>query len=377
MHESRREPRALSRITCQVHHRLSREITQSLAEMEMDTVLVESGRTVRELRKKRPLNLPGTIVRIDDAPAELFRITVPTEHEPDVMQAMIAAAELDTPGRGSIFSQQISEYSTCPIHAAPGKAGIRPGRSLLHDLTLITCILSMPGSGEQIARLALELGTGVPVVTLGEGTGVRDRLGLLRITIPPEKELVHLLVPEHDANEIMRLLIEEGRLDRPGRGLVYRTPVSSGLLDTKLRVGYQEHAASIEQIIAAVDELKRGTSWRKRFASADAFGGDPAAHLRLTNRELAIICSEGRAGELVQAAIAAGAGGATTSRIRRLNLESGDSRATTLERSIISVPANLTEAIIDALFTAGAVSDDGIDRIQLLDAPATFSHVGR
>lgn len=376
MHSSADAPRELSRITCQVHHRLSRSVTDCLSRLAVDTVLVESGRTVRQLRRRRPLGLPGTIVRMDDAPTEIFRIAVHIEDEMTVMREIIAAAEIDTPGRGSIFSQRIDEYSACHVPRIPD-AGSEPGpRALLHDLTLITCVLSMPGSGEQIARLALELGSCVPVVALGEGTGVRDRLGLLRITIPPQKEIVHLLVPEHDANEIMRLLIEEGRLDRPGRGLVYRTPVRVGMLDTRLRVGFQEHAASIEQIIAAVDELKRGTSWRKRFASVEAFGADPTTHLRLTNRELAIICSEGRAAELVQAAISAGAGGATTSRIRRLNLDSGDSRATALERSIISAPADLTEGILDALFEAGAVSDDGIDRVQVLDAPATFSHAG-
>lgn len=374
MSDAVRSPRRVSRVTCHVHHRVSHRITEALVALGVDSVLVESGRTVRQLRKARPFGLPGSIVRLDDAPAEVFRVTVPVDAEATVVATLIRAAELDAPGRGSIFSQRIDEYGEAepPRIAAPPDA--EPRRTLLRDLTLITCILSMAGSGEQMARVALDLGSCVPVVTLGTGTGVRDRLGLLRITVPPDKEIVHLLVPEHDANEIMRLLIEEGRLDRPGRGFVYRTPVEAGLLDTSLRIGKQDHAASIEQIIAAVDELKRGTGWRKRFATIDPHGGDPTRLLRLDNREIALVCSEGRAGRLVDAAIAAGAGGATTSRIRRLPIADTEGGVAARERSTISVPGDIVEPVISAMVDAGAISEEFGGRIQVLDAPAAFSH---
>lgn len=45
-----------------------------------------------------------------------------------------------------------------PAHRLPG---------LLQSLSVITCIMSMNGSGEELAKLALELGTGVPIVSLG------------------------------------------------------------------------------------------------------------------------------------------------------------------------------------------------------------------
>lgn len=367
-------PRRASRITCHVHHRLSHRTTEALVGLGVDSVLVESGRTVRQLRKARPFGLPGAIIRLDDAPAEIFRITVPPGAEQTVVETLIRAAELDAPGRGSIFSQRIYEYGNFELPRITSRAEEGVRHTLLRDLTLITCILSMAGSGEQMARVALDLGSCVPVVTLGTGTGVRDRLGLLRITVPPDKEIVHLLVPEHDANEIMRLLIEEGRLDRPGRGFVYRTPVEAGLLDTSLRIGKQDHAASIEQIIAAVDELKRGTGWRKRFATIDPHGGDPTRQLRLGNREIALVCSEGRAGHLVEAAIAAGAGGATTSRVRRLSVAESEGGAAACERSTISVPGDSADRVIGAMIEAGAKAGDTGFRIQVLDAPAAFSH---
>lgn len=372
------KPRRVSRITCQVHHRISHRVTEALVELGVDIALVESGRTVRQLRKRRPLGLPGMIVRFADAPAEIFRVTVPVEAEGIVIDTLVRAAELEAPGHGSIFSQQLDEYGDFDLPSVTSPNDVHREsygeRSLLRDLTLITCILSMPGSGQQIARVALELGTCVPVVSLGVGTGVRDRLGILRITVPPEKEIVHLLVPEHDANEIMRLLVEEGRLDRPGRGFLYRTPVDAGLLDTRLRVGPQEHAASIEQIIAAVDELKQSTGWRKRFAGMGGVEADPNENLRLRNRELALICSEGRSAPLIEAAIAAGAGGATTSKARRLTVAAAEGGVAARERSTISVPAEIAEDVIRAMIAAGALTGDPTDRIQVLDAPAAFAH---
>lgn len=374
MNETLTEPRRVARITCQVHQRVSPRITAAFRELGVDTVLVENGRTVRLHKRRRPFGLPGARFRLDDSPANVFRVTVPLESERAVMEALISAAELDVPGHGSVFSQPVYEYGGTELSAVDTGGRDNASRTLLQDLVLLTCILSMRNSGDQVARLALELGSCVPFVTLGSGTGVRDQLGLLRITIPPEKEIVHLLVPDHDANEIMRLLIEQGRLDRPGRGFVYQTPVGTGFLDTSLRIGQQEHAASIEQIIAAVDELKRGTGWRKRFAALEPGGGDPAGRLMLGNREIALVCSEGRAPELLDAAIAAGAAGATTSKVRRQPLTDAGGGAVARERSVMSVPRESADRIVEALIEAGSLGESPADRIQVLDAPATFSH---
>lgn len=374
MNDTLPEPRRVARITCQVHQRVSPRVAAAFRQLGVDTVLVENGRTVRLHKRRRPLGLPGARFRLDDSPANVFRVTVPLESERAVMDALIGAAELDVPGHGSVFSQPVDEYGGLELPTVDAGARNDASRNSLHDLVLLTCILSMRSSGEHVARLALELGSCVPFVTLGTGTGVRDQLGLLRITIPPEKEIVQLLVPNHDANEIMRLLIEEGRLDRPGRGVVYQTPVGTGFLDTSLRIGQQEHAASIEQIIAAVDELKRGTGWRKRFATLEPGGGDPTDRLMLGNREIALVCSEGRAPELLDAAIAAGAGGATTSKVRRQPLSDSGSGAAARERSVMSVPSEIVDRVVEALIDAGSLGESPADRIQVLDAPATFSH---
>ncbi len=59
------------------------------------------------------------------------------------------------------------------------------------ELKGITCIVQR-GEGDRIAKISLNTGASVPITTHGTGSGVRDKLGLLRITIPPEKELINL-----------------------------------------------------------------------------------------------------------------------------------------------------------------------------------------
>ena len=387
-----------SRITCQVHHRLSPRVSEELIQLGTTSVLLESGRSVRQLRRPRAFGLPGKLVRLIDQPVDIFRVTVPRDQVEAVTRRLIATADLGQPGRGTIYSQDLVEYCRVAPSAEAKDSGNgpaetpgftsgdnvdEPGRreqpvavTLLKELAAITCILSIAGGGEQLARVALDLGTCVPVVTFGTGTGMRDRLGLLRITVPPEKEIVHLLVPSHDAEGIIRILIDEGNLNQPGRGFVYQTPVSAGLLDTRLRIGPQEHAASIEQIIAAVDELKATTTWRKRFVGIEGDETDAKLRLLRNNREITVICAEGRAGELVDAALEAGAGGATISRVRRLSRSDPDGGIAARERSTISVSAEICDRVVAALLEIESHSEDGADRIQVLESPAAFTHHG-
>ncbi len=385
----------ISRITCHVHHRLSHLVNERLVEIGASSILVESGRSVRQLRRPRPFGLPGKIVRLEDQPVEVFRVTAPRERAHSIMEAVIASADLDQPGRGTVYLQDLVEFrraaadthsgdraqSSRPVigtGATPAAGALnqpnRPVPTLLRDLALITCILSMPGGGQQLARVALDLGTCVPVVTLGTGTGMRDRLGLLRITVPPEKEIVHLIVPAHDCEEIIRILIEEANLNQPGRGFVYQTPVSAGVIDTRLRIGPQEHAASIEQIIAAIDELKGSTAWRKRFVGIEGDETDATLRLLRNNREITLICAEGRAATLVETAIEAGAGGATTSRARRLSSDGPEGGLAARERSTISVQADICKNVVSALLEADSGNEGDADRVQVLEAPAAFTH---
>jgi hypothetical protein len=376
--------REATRITCHVHHRMSDRVIDAVSGMGVPTLLMESGRSVRIHKHSRPFGLPGTTTRLQGASADILSLSVSRDDARPLVEALIDAGKLHIPGSGTIFAQDIIEYGGQAVadHASVTQArGERTGsgsrryrRTTIDNLALLTCILSMPGSGEQLSREALELGTCVPIVTLGTGTGLRDLMGLLRITIPPEKDIVHLVVPAHDTTSIVRMLIETMKLNLPGRGIIYETPARLGMIDTRLRIGPQEHAASIDQIITAIDELKADTTWRARFSALDEanIGVNPPL---LTNlHEITIVSDEGATGDLVSRALDAGAKGATTTRVRRLKTNEKDTGTAAREKTVVVVGAAVRDAVIRALLDAGIVGEDSTNRLQVLPATAAYTH---
>ncbi len=350
MNDIKPESRQVSSIICYVHTNLSSLIKNILFEIGIPYVLAEPGRMVRQFRQKRSFGLPGTLERLNDAPAEVFQFIVSNEDEESVVNTIVQRAELDVPGRGSIISRKIEDFSDEPLPQLANLNKAVSTRELIKKLSIITGILSIPGSSELIAKKALELGTCVPLITLGVGTGIRDYLGLLRITVPADKEIIQLVAPDQDADYIMRILIDEGRLNRPGRGFLYRTRGGKGLLDTSLTLGRQKHAATMEQVIAALDDLKKSTAWRKRFFSLPGSINEGIGILNGKNKEITVICAEGAAGKITRKAMEAGAGGATISRLIRLTGDSSENDYSALERCIINTNQDCTNEVLRTLY---------------------------
>jgi nitrogen regulatory protein PII len=372
-------PRKVSSITCIIHRSLRKRISEHLKNIGIASTYIEVAKNVRQLIRPRLFGLPGTTKQLHDSPSEIIRFTVARQDSREVVNSIISAGELDTHGRGMIFSQEVKEYSRQEtpelMHEKMHEKGGETDHSLLPDLSLITCILSTPGSSEELSRIALDLGTCVPVVSNGRGTGMRDKLGLVRITIPSEKEMVQLIVPEYDDDNIIRLLIEEGRLNYPGRGFLYSTLIKAGLVDTKLRLGRQEYAASIEQIISAIDELKASTSWRKRFSGLEDSFSASARSLLQGYREIVITCREGKSDFLVERAMDAGAPGATISRLTCLRLQKKEEQSAASERAIMCVPKDISDQITDSLVHCANDENDGVDSIRIHDTSHVFTHM--
>lgn len=359
----------VSRITCAVHQQLTGRVIDCLRNLGAHTVLSYTARCVRQSMLSRAWGLPGLKVRLAEAPMETFHTTVPRPVAPQVVSELAASVDLRTPGHGSVYFQDVLEISDLepPSLSLPGAAP----EPLLDSLALLTGISSLPGSGDELAALALKMGVAVPVISVGEGTGVRDRMGLLRITIPPEKEWVHLIVPAHDVSGIMQLLIEEGRLNRPGGGFLYHTPIQMGLPDPLTRIGRQEHAATMEQLIAAMDQLKHGTAWRKRFIDEQARRSSDTRFLRRNHKEIVFICTEGRADAFIQAAICAGAPGVTTTRVRCHRFSDLEGGIAARERGVICIPAAQADRVVNAL---RGEDPESAGRLQILDVPAAYSY---
>lgn len=92
------------------------------------------------------------------------------------------------------------------------------------DMHLITCIVQR-GQGDAISKAAIKAGAGGATTFFARGTGTRERLGLLGLAIVPEKEVVLVLCREAKSSRVFDAMAQAGKLDIPGMGIAYITPV--------------------------------------------------------------------------------------------------------------------------------------------------------
>jgi nitrogen regulatory protein PII len=367
-------PHRVSRITCIVNKLFSDRVVDQIFSLGINSIFVETGRNTREFIQPRKFGLPGKTITLQNTPVDVFRFTVQRKQSKQVMDYLVKAGGFDVPGRGSIFAQDLIEFTKKEpafVTFNEDDQSVSHDIPYLHRMSYVICVLSVPGSGDKLAKVALDLGVCVPLITHGTSSDLRDQLGLIRITISPEKEVVHLVMPEQDAESIVKLLLEEGRLDRPGRGYIYQTPISYGLVDTRLRMGRQEYAASMEQIIAAIDQVKGNTVWRKRLDTGGADKVDNKLWLPNDSCEISVVSDEDTEGIIKKAGMKAGATSSTVSRVKIL-MSGKQHKVSSLVLSSFNVSAEKTNEVVDALLENSAVGIKISERIQVLDSPAAY-----
>lgn len=96
--------------------------------------------------------------------------------------------------------------------------------TVLTDVALITCIVQR-GLADAIVKAAREAGAQGATINYAQGTGVRERLGLLGLTVEVEKEIINVVVAADQADRIFDRMYYAGRLDTPGMGFMYVTPL--------------------------------------------------------------------------------------------------------------------------------------------------------
>jgi len=239
-------------------------VEQVLTELAIPEVFVQRAKQTFLQDKREFLGL-RSVTKLDESRALIYRIYVPAMYEESVMRRIIEATDLGMGGRGSIFSQHIDILRGMPFVFDMEKLDklCKKSDELCHqEHALITCTVSR-GSGDALAQVILELGIGVPVVFFGTGAGLRDRLGLMRITIPVEKEIIWFLVSRSDADLVEKSIIPRASLDVPGNGFLYRCFVHAPVVNLRIRHRERLHAATMEQVIAALDEVRGSNDWRR------------------------------------------------------------------------------------------------------------------
>lgn len=263
----------------------------------------------------------GRRTRLEETPSDVLQFFVPRGQETVAMRRVAAATDLQAPGRGSLFAEAVTlygevlpEFGDEPAEIEdPAWARSVPERTTAHNL--IRCVVQR-GRGAEVAAALLERGLCVPTIAYGIGAGLRERLGLLQIAIPKEKEVVLAVVPGADGADVAAEMAQAGRLKEEGSGFLCRTRVQA--LATNMRI-YREnerrHVASMEQLISAVDMMRGNTEWRRRWDGAAAHDGGGRSR---GMKRISLACEEGRMDEALKAVLEVeGVGGATQMRMLR------------------------------------------------------------
>jgi hypothetical protein len=367
------EGREVSRLTAVVKRGLTQSLLSALNEAGMADCHTSSARTIVLQEKRKGLGLVQPFKLVEDQ-VDILNLFVDPGQEDPMLDFVIHYGELTLPGRGTVFSERVTlleppafqreEKLSAPVSAVYKKQS---------PLTGLCCIVQR-GQANMVARVALDMGACVPTVSFGYGTGVRDKLGLLRIAIPAEKEIIHLALSGYDADMVMKMMISAGNLDQPGKGFIYTYPIHKGLIDTKITRGITRHVASIEQIIATLDEIKGDIGWRRRSGKEMIQTSD--RYLLRDLMDLTLICNYGRGQDLVKEAMRAGAGGATISRMKYLAPPDVGPKGISPARESCSmaVQAKEKDRILDALTGAGAFDEQTCGQILVRPVPNAYTY---
>lgn len=358
------------RITAILHKDLVEFVMEHLRNIGVQYVRVEAGRYPILKKRGRFLFDFYSNQPILDTPVSIFEILTEAKSEDTILSAIRDSAELHIPGHGSVYSEEITLIR--PILSEiifRGSVKVKPIG--FTGLTGIFCILPR-GSAEFISRELLQNGIAVPTISYGTGTGLRDRLGILRITIPKEKEILKIAVHTSDTDYVLDFIIELGRLDLPGRGFIFEYPIKRGLLNTKVSLEGAKQTASMDQIISALDHLHGNMEWRKK-SNQFRPGGRSRNYFNGVNVHLN--CSEGKIESVLTVLRNAGVGSSTISHNKILQLQSSMTDYTPARDSAdLLIPKKNMEEVLNLLNEINFYGRETEGMVQTSDIPRAFSY---
>ena len=329
------------------------------------------------------LNEGGFLQRMFPPPApeqHLLQTLVPNDKVDAVTDAAVQAGNLNRVGAGAVFVIDCNDTRHTEKFPAPSSSVEDANGSsgtYTADLEAICCICEI-GIADDIAKAALQNGAPGPTVTFGEGGGVRDKIPLLRITKGPEKEFVWCVVDKNDADEIFADMARAGHISEPGRGFMYSIPVSSGIVNVSSVASTAAHGANMEQVIAAIDEIKGGKDWRAtaaESAKSKAFQTNPLKDLI----GLYCIVPRDNYSDVYDAILSAGAPGVSTNFGVMNDADAGDAEQAQNEEWAL-VYTSLGPANVDKVrdSVAKKIDEIGLDRAAFytLPIPRALTYLG-
>lgn len=199
---------------------------------------------------------------------EVLQFLVSREDSNHLMEQIVMVGKLRLYGSGAIFSTPCQSL-VCSEDFPLWTLGDYTFESVSFDIHFKKDLVALfhvtdKGQAEPITKAAIRAGAQGPTISYIRGFGLRDRLGLLRITKKHEKELIMVVVDRYDVDAVFQAMAAAGRVDQPGRGIIYQVPISKGLTNLASVFHAQKHSASIQQIIQAIDQMQGSPNWRAK-----------------------------------------------------------------------------------------------------------------
>ena len=90
----------------------------------------------------------------------------------------------------------------------------------LTDANLITCVIQKD-LAEPVLEAAKNAGAQGATISYAQGTGVRERMGLLGVTIDEQKEVIRIIVSHEQSELVFETMYLAGHMDKPGKGIMF------------------------------------------------------------------------------------------------------------------------------------------------------------
>lgn len=368
------------KITAVINKVVTPAILDALKAGGLEDINIATGRMMILEEQRGVLAALSSEEALGSVPTDVLSLLVAPELEASVLNLIVETGHLDEPGRGSVFSEDVDLLQAHELCQENRAGHFEADDAFMQENLMGICCIVQRGQGDALSRVVLDTGACVPAVTFGEGTGLRDKLGLLRITIPAEKGIINVVASAYDAESVMDMMIDVGKLDQVGKGFIYTYPVKQGVIDKKINYGTARHVASIEQIISAVDGLMEGVEWRRRGGIRGEGKTTQGNRAYLTDLlDVTLVCDEGRGEDLVREAMDAGAAGATLSKQKHFSLN--DTHDSHISPARVTCSMIIGEAqvapILEAIDKAGAFDDHTHGQVLAKPVPKACTYLGK
>lgn len=261
-----------------------------------------------------------------DPEYEYLQLIVPHGNVDSVMADLIEIGKLQMRGAGAVFTVPCLNYSgnseifSC-IENPEFTAPVTLPDGMKENLS-VTYALMQSNRTDAAISAAMQAGSHGPIIFHAEGRGTRDRIPWLKITKKPYEEVMMTLLDPVDKNFVNDAIIDAGRIDTPGGGLLLDLPGGRGLVNLTASLGKGNSSATRHHIVAAIDELMGSADWRDQSAMAGLgkikTGSDYSNSGSESMRLLNILAPRNHVYSLVDAAIGAGSPGANISYAKTL-----------------------------------------------------------